>query len=324
LWLLKSSVSVTVKRNAPRENPVFILVEPLPTGGRMLGRRFVERYNELSREKRSFLCVGLDPATSALREKYVVPQTLINKYGVAKGLERFCIDFVKAVAPYTPIIKPNAQFLVYALGFDGLKAIADAIHEGGCLALLDCKLSDIGTTMDAGLYWIKELGFDAITFSPFPGYENGVDSVYRWSEREQKGIFALCRMSNPGTHDYQSRTMDGVPFYQRLAIDATEHGANGFVVGSTAKEEMGIVRGIIGEDRLILSPGLGAQGGDAAAAVKLGSNKDGEGLLVSSSRSVNYAYEVMKWDWDKFAEASAIQAKKSRDELNELRRKVRL
>jgi orotidine-5'-phosphate decarboxylase len=87
---------------------------------------------------------------------------------------------------------------------------------------------------------------------------------------------------------------------------------------------MRIVREIIGEERLILSPGLGAQGGDAAAAIKLGSNRNGEGLLVSSSRSVNYAYEVMKWDWEKYAEASMIQAKKSRDELNEMRRKARL
>jgi orotidine-5'-phosphate decarboxylase len=289
----------------------------------MLGRRFVEKYYELSREKDSFLCVGLDPATRAMRDKYVVPQPLIERRGVAGGLEKFCIDFVEAVAPYTPIIKPNAQFLVYALGFDGLKAIADAIHDGGCLGLFDCKLSDIGTTMDAGLHWIGELGFDAVTFSPFPGYENGVDSVYRWAEKKEKGIFALCRMSNPGTHDYQSRLMDGVPFYQRLAKDAVEHGANGFVVGCTATEELGTVRGIIGEERLILSPGLGAQSGDPATAIKLGSNKNGEGLLVSSSRSVNYAYEVMNWDWERFAEASAIQAKKSRDELNEMKRRVK-
>ncbi len=290
----------------------------------LLGRKFVERFNELCEEKSSILCVGLDPATKAIRDKYVVPQPLIERLGVAEGLERFCINFVKAVAPYTPIIKPNAQFLVYPLGFEGLKAIVDAIHDGGCLALLDCKLSDIGTTMDAGLHWIKELGFDAVTFSPFPGYENGVDSVYRWAEKEQKGIFALCRMSNPGTHDYQSRIMEGIPFFQRLARDAAEHGANGFVVGATASEEMGIVRGIIGEERLILSPGLGTQGGDAATAVKLGSNKSGGGLLVSSSRSVNYAYEVLGWSWEKYAEASAIQAKKSRDELNEYRRKVQI
>lgn len=289
----------------------------------MLGRRFVEKYYELSREKDSFLCVGLDPATRTLRDKYVVPQPLIEKYGVAGGLERFCVDFVKAVAQYTPIIKPNAQFLVYALGFDGMKKIVDAIHDGGCLALLDCKLSDIGTTMDAGLYWINELGFDAVTFSPFPGYENGVDSVYKWAEKYQKGIFALCRMSNQGTHDYQSRIMDGVPFYQRLARDATEHGSNGFVVGCTATDELRIVREIIGEERLILAPGLGPQGGDPATAIKSGTNKQGEGLLVSSSRSVNFAYEVMNWDWEKFAEASAVQAKKSRDELNETRRRIK-
>jgi orotidine-5'-phosphate decarboxylase len=126
-------------------------------------------------------------------------------------------------------------------------------------------------------------------------------------------------MSNPGTHDYQSRLMDGVPFYQRLTRDATEHGSNGFVVGCTATEELGVVRRIIGEERLILAPGLGPQGGDPATAIKLGSNSQGEGLLVSSSRSVNYAYEVMGWGWERFAEASAMQAKKSRDELNEIK-----
>ena len=136
----------------------------------MLGRKFVETYYRLSREKDSFLCVGLDPATRAFRDKYVVPQPLIDKYGVSGGIEKFCVDFIKSVAPYTPIIKPNAQFLVYPLGFDGLKAIVDVIHNSGCLSLLDCKLSDIGTTMDAALYWVGELGFDAITFSPFPGY----------------------------------------------------------------------------------------------------------------------------------------------------------
>ena len=285
----------------------------------MLGKKFVEKYLDISREKDSFLCVGLDPATKAFRDNYIVPQPLLNKLGIAQGIKQFCIDFIKAVAPYTPIIKPNAQFLVYPLGLEDLREIVGVIHDSGCLALLDCKLSDVGSTMDAGLYWIGEIGFDAITFSPFPGYVNGVDSVYKWSEEKQKGIFALCRMSNPGTHDYQSRLMDGIPFYQRLAKDAYDHGANGFVVGCTAAEELAIVRGIIGEDRLVLSPGLGPQGGDAAMAIKLGSNSQGEGLLVSSSRSVNYAYEVMGWSWEKFSEASAYQAKKSRDELNKFR-----
>jgi orotidine-5'-phosphate decarboxylase len=116
--------------------------------------------------------------------------------------------------------------------------------------------------------------------------------------------------------------MEGVPFYQRLARDATVHGSNGFVVGCTASEELGIVRGIIGEERLMLSPGLGPQGGDSSAAIRLGSNGDGEGLLVSSSRTINYAYEIMGWGWERFAEASAVQARKSRDDLNEMKKRT--
>ncbi len=288
----------------------------------MLGRGFVERYYELSRGKGSFLCVGLDPATASMRERFVVPPRLIDEHGFAGGIKRFCLDVVDAVAPFTPIIKPNAQFLVYPLSHDDLREIVEAIHEGGCLALLDIKLSDIGSTMDAGLYWLDSLGFDACTFSPFPGYGNGTDAVYRWAEEKDKGIFALCRMSNPGTHDYQSREMEGEVFYKRLAREATEKGSNGFVVGCTATEELGEIRGIIGPERLILAPGLGAQGGDPETALRLGANSDGEGILVSSSRSINYAYESLGWCWERYAEAAGVLAERKRDDLNTIRDRV--
>ena len=189
--------------------------------------------------------------------------------------------------------------------------------------MLDIKLSDIGSTIDAGLYWIDRLGFDAVTFSPFPGYENGVDAVYRWSEENQKGIFVLCRMSNPGTHDYQSRLMDGEKFYKRLARDAFEHGSNGYVVGCTASEELKEIREIIGEETLILSPGLGAQGGDPETALLYGTNSYGEGLIVSSSRSINFAYESLGLGFEHYATAAAQMAKKKRDELNIIRKKLR-
>ncbi len=285
----------------------------------MLGRKFVEKYLELSRMKDSFLCVGVDPATEAMRDRYTVPQKLVETKGESEGLKEFCLNVIEAVTPYAPVIKPNAQFLVYALGYDGLKEIADKIHEGNSLALLDIKLSDIGSTIDAGLYWIDRLGFDAVTFSPFPGYENGVDAIYKWSEEKQKGIFALCRMSNPGTHDYQSRKMDGEMFYKRLARDAFNHGSNGYVVGCTASEELKDIREIIGEETLILSPGLGAQGGDPETALKYGTNSNGEGLIVSSSRGINFAYEAMGVSWEKYAEASGKTAKKKRDDLNAIR-----
>ncbi|MFQ6053614.1 MAG: orotidine-5'-phosphate decarboxylase, partial [Candidatus Bathyarchaeia archaeon] len=272
--------------------------------------------------KESFLCVGLDPATDAMRDRYVVPPQLIERHGPSEGIKRFCLDVVEAVAPYTPVIKPNAQFITYPLSFNDLREVVEAIHEGGCLALLDAKLTDIGSTNEAGLHWIAKAGFDAVTFSPFPGFENGSDVIYEWADRLDKGIFALCRMSNPGTHDYQSLTVKDEPLYLRLAREAYERGSNGFVVGCTATSELREIREIIGDERLILAPGLGPQGGDPAAALRLGGNSEGEGIIVSSSRSIDYAYEVLGWSWERFAEAAAAQARRKRDELNGMRRSV--
>ncbi len=285
----------------------------------MLGRRFVDEYYKISREKDSFLCVGLDPVTAAMRERNVIPGELIDRYGVKEGIKKFCLEIIEAVTPYAPIIKPNAQFIVYHFSLDDLRELVEAIHEGGSLALLDCKLTDIGSTNQAGLHWIDDAGFDAVTFSPFQGYENGCDVIYTWAQERGKGIFALCRMSNPGSHDYQSKRVDGDPLYIRLARDAKKHGCNGFVVGCTAPSELGEIRTIIGEERLILSPGLGPQGGDPEAALRLGANGSGEGLIVSSSRSINYAYEKLGWAGERFAEAAAFQASAKRDEFNAIR-----
>jgi orotidine-5'-phosphate decarboxylase len=284
----------------------------------MLGQGFVNRYYELSHDKNSFLCVGLDPVTSAIRDKLVMPSKLLEEYGLVNGTKKFCIDIIKAVGPFTPIIKPNAQFIMYLFSLEDLKEIVEAIHDENCLALLDIKLSDIGTTNSAGLHWISEARFDAVTFNPFPGYSNGSDAVYEWAKKRSKGIFALCRMSNPGAHDYMSKLVEGEPLYIKLAKDAFHHGCNGYVVGCTASSELADIRKIIGEERLILSPGLGPQGGDPSKALKLGTNNQGEGLIVSSSRSINFAYEILGWNGRRFAEAAASIANTKREELNKV------
>ena len=67
-----------------------------------------------------------------------------------------------------------------------------------------------------------------------------------------------------------------------------QHGECGLVVGATFPGELAVVRGVVG-DLPILVPGVGAQQGDAAAAVRSGAASDGRGLIVSSSRSILYA-----------------------------------
>ncbi|MCW4012920.1 MAG: hypothetical protein NWF07_08000, partial [Candidatus Bathyarchaeota archaeon] len=72
----------------------------------MLGRKFVEKYLELSRAKDSFLCVGVDPATADMREKYTIPMKFTEEKGEAEALKEFCLNMIEAVTPYAPVIKP--------------------------------------------------------------------------------------------------------------------------------------------------------------------------------------------------------------------------
>jgi len=287
----------------------------------MLKELFLQRYYRLSREKESFLCIGLDPAIPSMRDRFIVPRHLIEKYGHSEGIKHFCLEFIEAVAPYTPMIKLNAWYILPALSFEVVTEIVTAVRDFGCLAFLDAKLSDIGSTNEAALYWIEKMGFDAVTFSPFPGYVDGTDALYKWSENKGKGIFVLCKMSNPGAQDYQSREVGGEPLYRLVARDAHRRGAIGFVVGCTKEHELAEVREIIGEDKLILAPGLGPQGGNPESAFRFGANKAGEGLIVSASRSINYAHEVLNWSEEKFAEAAAEQAKREWGRLNQIKKK---
>ena len=84
----------------------------------------------------------------------------------------------------------------------------------------------------------------------------------------------------------------------------------------------GEVREIIGRDKLIFAPGLGPQGGDPEKAFIFGANEKGEALIVSASRSINYAYEALNWPKERFAEAAAEEARRERNRLNEIKRKV--
>ena len=61
------------------------------------------------------------------------------------------------------------------------------------------------------------------------------------------------------------------------------------MVGATYPEELAAVRRVVGDEVPLLVPGVGAQGGDAATARRVGANDRGTGLLVNNSRAVLYA-----------------------------------
>ena len=127
---------------------------------------FYEKYLKATKEKGSFININLDPALPKQRKENVVPDRYASKDD-EDTLLNFSLDIIEQVSDYCCSVKPNTQ---YYLGHTGiLKKVAKKIRHEGMLAILDHKLSDIGSTNGSALYWINEMDFDAFTYSPFAG-----------------------------------------------------------------------------------------------------------------------------------------------------------
>jgi orotidine-5'-phosphate decarboxylase len=184
--------------------------------------------------------------------------------------------------------------------------------------ILDAKRGDIGSTAEQ---YAKEAferyGADAVTLSPFMGW----DSVAPYLKYHGKGAFLLCRTSNPGGDDLQNQrlaSVEGQPLlYEHVARLAQGpwnlNGQLGLVVGATYPAEIERVRELAPTLPLLI-PGVGAQGGDAAATVKAGWRGQGGvstgTVIVNSSRAVLYASSG-----DDFEAAARRVAMQTRDQL---------
>ncbi|GER78347.1 MAG: orotidine-5'-phosphate decarboxylase [Anaerolineales bacterium] len=238
----------------------------------------------------SLLCVGLDPHVSELKEP-----------SPASALD-FCLTLIKETAPYAAAFKPNAAFFEVfgAEGWTALKQVIEAIDaESRRLGsripvILDAKRGDIASTAEAyARSAFETLGAHCITLSPYLGK----DSIEPFLQYPEKGIFLLCKTSNPGSMDLQNAFVMPVgsdipvPLYLHVAQLAQQWNTDnniGLVVGATHAKIMEIIRAAV-PDLWFLAPGVGAQGGDLELALKSGLRADGKGMLIPISRGISRA-----------------------------------
>jgi len=105
----------------------------------------------------------------------------------------------------------------------------------------------------------------------------------------------LCRTSNPGAVDIQDLALvcECAPMrvYEKVAMLAREWNTQNnlaLVVGATYPEALRSVRRLAPE-LWLLTPGIGAQGGDLEAALHAGLRRDGLGMLVPVARGISRA-----------------------------------
>ena len=240
-----------------------------------------------------FVCVGLDSDILKIPRAYVPHSKYMSAGEVQLAFNTCIVEETKDIAC---CYKPNIAFYE-ALGKDGLHSLREIIFHINEVApsvpvILDAKRADIGNTNEGYVQMAFDyLKADAITVHPYLGQE----ALEPFLKLKDKGIFVLCRTSNPGAGEFQDIQLpSGVatPLYQyialRVAMFWNKNGNCALVVGATYPEELAKVRRIIG-DMPILIPGIGAQGGDLEQTVKAGKDSRGRGMIINSSRGIIFA-----------------------------------
>jgi orotidine-5'-phosphate decarboxylase len=218
---------------------------------------------QAAKSKQSRLILALDfPFEPAVNK-----EALLSK---AQGI-------LEAVHPYICAVKIN-HHLTLPLGLDGIAALVEQIRGQGMLAIMDAKVNDIGNTNQVIAEYYFSAGFDAIIANPFVGWEEGMKPLFDVAKRLNRGTILLTYMSHKGAVEgYGQSVVDPdsgllVPQYVLFARKAAAWGADGVVVGATRPDKITEVKSILGGKTEIYSPGVGAQGGGAEAAVRAGAD----------------------------------------------------
>lgn len=277
---------------------------------------FLDKLRAAQLANRSYLCVGLD---------IVVANTPLPLREHDEPMLPFARAIIEATHDLVCAYKLNLGFYL-AEGAAGIVALERIVRliPPEIPIILDGKFGDVGHTAEAyarGAF--EQFKADAVTLSPYIGS----DSVKPFLSYADKAAFVLARTSNENAGELQALEVEGRPatdderghvpmirLYEKVALmanrwHATGRGTCGLVVGATAPAELEHLRAI-SPVLPFLVPGVGAQGGDLAAAIRFGKTRDGLGPIINASRSVIYA--SLKED---FAAAARAAARKLVEEM---------
>jgi len=185
-------------------------------------------------------------------------------------LER-AVSLVSAVGERVVAVKVNWHLLL-PYGVLGLRGLVKRCADAGLPLIADMKLNDIGSTNVEAAETLFSNGFDAVIANPFVGYKEGMEDLLAKSREMRKGVIMLVYMSHAGSKDGYGLEVGGEPLYLGFARKTRSWGADGAVVSSKSSSIIREVRSVLKKEQVILSPGVGFQGGDARKALEAGSD----------------------------------------------------
>jgi orotidine-5'-phosphate decarboxylase len=270
---------------------------------------FADRLAALVGERRSQLCLGLDPDPAQLTGADLGPTVEGTPAEVAaRAVAANCRALIQRAGPASVAVKPQLACFerLGAPGWAALAEVCEAARAAGLLVVADGKRGDVPVTAAAYAQalvgetptpWgaVPGLGVDAFTANPLLG-RDALEPLVEAAALAGAGVFALVRTSNPGAADLQDlATEGGAPLHERLAAlvdglagrlagDSSETSGMGAVVGATEPAHISRLRELMPR-AIFLIPGVGAQGGrpeDLGTAFAAGPAS----ALVAASRSI--------------------------------------
>jgi orotidine-5'-phosphate decarboxylase len=243
---------------------------------------FADRLAALVEERRSQICLGLDPDPSKLHGDAAEAVAGSVAERAAAAVAAHCRSLIELAGPACVAVKPQLACFerLGAPGWAALAEVCAVAGEAGLLTIADGKRGDVPVTASAYAQalvgetqtpWgpVAGLGVDAFTANPLLGAD-ALEPLIAAAESAGAGIFALVRTSNPGAADLQDLPAPEQPLHERLAglVDGLAErllgdcglSGMGAVVGATAPEHIARLRSLMPRS-IFLVPGVGAQGG---------------------------------------------------------------
>ncbi len=252
------------------------------TSAETFGQKLARRW-----DRSLFLCVGLDGSVEKL-------PALFAGQPPEEALFEFNRQIIEATAEYAAAFKPNIAFYEQSgpPGLVALKRTCDWLRSrhAEIPILMDAKRGDLASTNEAyAAAFFNYYQADALTVQPYMG----AGALAPFLDRADKGVFVLCRTSNPDAAQIQGLEVVGEPLYLTVARLAAgpewnRNGNVGLVAGATFPAELGRIRATA-PDLPLLIPGVGAQGGELGPVLEYGLDAKGVGVLINASRSIIYA-----------------------------------
>ena len=259
------------------------------------------------KQKKSFLCVGLDVDLDKIPKHLHKHEDPIFEF--SKGI-------IDSTSPFAIAYKPNLAFFEsYGLkGWNSLEKIINYINSNypEIFTIADAKRGDIGNTSSKyARTFFETLNFDSITVNPYMGR----DSIEPFLQYDNKYTILLSLTSNSGSSDFQFQLDNGKPLYLSVikkSLSWKNKENLMYVIGATKAESLKEVREII-PNSFLLVPGIGAQGGSLSDVCRFGLNENC-GLIVNSSRQIIYSDNSIDYA-KKSAEISSLIQREMSEQL---------